>query len=85
MIALTVIVTAWLLVPILGEIVQRFTTKPLAKVSMKVDGFWDYVGGGEGTRHILMVDTDEIARMNADHPVSSAMEPPRGNWKDGTP
>jgi hypothetical protein len=85
---MTVFITlliVWLFVPILGEAVQQFTTKPLAKVSMEIDGFWDFIGGEEGTRHILMADADEIARMNADHPLSSAVEPPKGNWKDGTP
>ena len=83
MIVFVTFLIVWLLIPIIGEFVQHVTTKPLAKVSMEVDGFWDYIGGEEGTRRILMADANEITRMNADHPLSSAVEPPKGDWKNG--
>ena len=70
----------WLTIPILGEVLVTLTTKSLVKISSEIDGFWDFMGGDEGTRRTLMLDDSEKAEINVDYPLSSAVEPPKGSW-----
>jgi len=73
----------WFFLPIGSEIVRHITTPAMARVSMEIEGFWDVMEDPTGyhTRQILMMDSSELASLNADHPVGSAVEPPRGSWK----
>ncbi len=74
----------WFLLPIISEVIRHITTPAMAKVSMEVDGFWDVMEDptGSHTRKILMMDEDDLARLNAEYPLSSAVEPPKGDWRN---
>jgi hypothetical protein len=39
------LITAWLILPILAEVFTHLTTRPLLIISTEVQGFWDTVGG----------------------------------------
>lgn len=76
-------VAIWFLLPMGSEFVRHLTTPAMAKVSMEIEGFWDVLEDPTGyhTRQILMMDSSDLARLNADHPVDEAVEPPKGSWK----
>lgn len=83
---LILLTAVWFLLPLLSMVVEHLTTPALARVSVEIDGFWDSFDPTKSpydhTTTILMMDDQELAELNADAPLSSAVEPPKGNWKN---
>jgi len=84
--ALILFAIAWFTLPLVSMVVEHVTTPALAKVSTEIDGFWDSFDPKKSryghTTTVLMMDEQELAELNADQPLSSAVEPPKGNWKN---